>query len=272
MRNKVGALVTVIAILILTPGLILADQGDHPKKYGIELQLGGGVYSMGDINDYIPEPGFIDPRYVGSDEDDIFFGTQFGLGITYRQMDKFGWSFGYNKLTAGIPVVFEQKYRRNAYYQGTSESWVEQTISGSELYFMPTWFWPWKKNREIIFSVGPAVYSATLDRSVSIIRSEGSAANPAGSFADAKGMSLGLSIIGGVEFPLNKDFWLTVQVGGRFANVGKLIYEDDQDVEHTIYKNSASNSTLGVDFTGVFLKCSIRTYFKPSSEWRSPKR
>ena len=85
-------------------------------------------------------------------------------------------------------------------------------------------------------------------------------------------MSAGLMIMGGVEFPFKHDLNLVVQVGARWANVGKLTYTDNQDVEQTIYKNSASNATLGVDFSGAFVKASIRTYFRPSSDWRTPKR
>lgn len=271
MRNSVGALATILAILILAPGVTLAGQDDHPKKYGIELQLGSGYIVMGDVNDFIPDPGFLDARYQGSDEDDIFLGTQFGIGMTYRHMDNFGWAFGYNRFVSGVPVVWESKYRRNAYYVPGSESWIEQTVAGSELYIQPTWYWPWK-NREIMFGVGPALYTANLDRSISIIRSAGSGANPAGSFADANGKALGLLVTGGVEFPMMEKFYLTVQGGFRLANIGKLTYEDEQDVEQTIYKNSASNATFGADFSGAFIKLSIRTYFKPSSEWRDPNK
>ncbi len=271
MRNSVGALATVLAILILAPGFTLAGQDVQSKKYGIELQLGGGYIVMGDVNDFIPDAGFLDTRFQGSDEDNIFLGTQFGIGMTYRNMKNFGWAFGYNRFVSGLPVIWESKYRRNAYYIPGSESWVEQSITGSELYIQSTWYWPWK-HREIMFGVGPALYSATLDRSISIIRSAGSGANPAGSFADANGKSLGLLVTGGVEFPMMNNFYLTVQGGFRLANIAKLSYEDEQNVEHTIYKNSTSNATFGADFSGVFIKASIRTYFKPSGNWRDPNK
>ncbi len=268
MRNTVGALAVVLAAVLILPGFTLADEGMNLKKYGIEFQLGGSYMTMDDVNDFIPEPGFI--TYYGGDKKQIHFGTQFGIGFVYRHMKDFGWMFGYNRFMAGVPSVWGDKYRRNAYFQPGLESWTEQTITGSELYIQATWFWPWKE-REIMFAAGPAVYSASLDRTISIIRSVGSGANPAGSFSDASGIAVGLLVTGGVEFPMKGNYYLTVQGGFRLANVGTLTYDDNQDVEQTVYKNTASNATFGVDFSGAFVKFTVRTFFKPSSKWRSHK-
>jgi len=275
MRQSAGTLATVLVFLILLPGLVSAEKVMHPKKYGVEIMFGGGYYAMEDVNNYVPEQNFL--LYPGGDNDKINIGTQFGLGINYRQMDNFGWSLGYTRLAAGVPVALEEKQRLNAFYRDPStnasldESWSEQTISGSEWYFLPTWYWDWK-NREIMFSVGPAIYHASLDRSIAIYRSVGSGANPAGSFENATGSALGMIISVGVEIPYKKSLFLTVKAGGRLANIGELTYEDDQGVEKTVMKNTGSNATLATDFSGGFVKVGFRAYFKPTSEWRSPRQ
>jgi len=292
MRNLVGVLAIILTFLLLVPGYAPAEEKIYPKMYGMEVQFGGGFHMMTDVNDFLPDEAFI--NYPGTDEDKINIGIHFGIGFSFRnnpgvvdeplplfipfwapflgQPNSFGWVFGYNRFNAGIPGAIEGKYRANAFIPGAgAESWVEQTISGSEFYIMPTWYWGWK-DKEIFMSVGPAVYHASLDRSISITRSVGSGANPAGSFDGAIGTALGAMYVIGIEIPVSEDYYLSIKGGGRLANVTKLTYEDNQDVEHTVWKNAASNATLGVDFSGAFINFAVRTYFGPSSKWRSPER
>ena len=270
MRNLVGVLAIVLTLLLITPGSTQAGQNIDTKKYGIEFQLGGGFFAMQDVNDFIPDPGFIDPAYMGADEKTIHIGTQLGVGFSYRQQENFGWLFGLNTLTAGVPVILKEKYRTNAFFPESlgAESWAEQTVSGWEIYMTPTWYFDWK-DLDLNFQIGPAIYRATLDRSISIVRTEWGA-NPAGSFDNANGTALGLIVAGGLEIPLSETYFFNIRLGGRLATVGELIYENNQGVEESVYKNSASNSTLGVDFSGAFLTLALRTYFLPSSAWRTP--
>lgn len=267
MRTLVGVLALALVTLLTASGIATADTNDWmAKKYGIELSLGGSFIAMQDVNDYIP-----DPAYLGT-PDKINLGTQFGFGFTYRSMRNFGWQFGYSRFAAGIPAIMEQKYRDETYFPGVSNlSWVEQTISGWELYSLATWYWPWK-NKELSIAVGPSIFGANIDRSISNYRTAGSGANPAGSFSNAGGSSLGFVLAGGVEIPIKHDTFLNLSVGGRLGNVGKITYEDASGVEQTVYKNTGSNAEFGVDFSGAYLKATIRTYFKPSSDWRNPKK
>jgi len=270
MRNLAGALAAALALFILLSGPATAGDAYLAKKYGIDVQLGGGYYAMEDINNFIPDAAFIDPRFKGADKDDINFGSQFGVGFSYRHMKNFGWTFGLNYLAAGIPAAMEQKYRRNCFITA-DESWTEQTINGREIYILPTWYWPWKRN-ELMLGIGPAFYRASLDRVISIVRSSGSGANPAGSFDDAHGTSLGLLINGGVEIPVEKNLYLMVLGGIRMAKVGTLTYTDNTDIEQKVMKNTASNATLAADFSGFFVKVALRSYFIAGSDWRSPGR
>jgi hypothetical protein len=270
MRNLVGVLAIVLTLLLITAGSTQAGENLNTKKYGIEFKLGGGFYAMQDVNDFIPHPDFINPAIMGADEKTIHIGTQLGIGFSYRSQENYGWLFGFNSLAAGVPVVMTEKYRTNAFFPGGlgAESWAEQTVSGWELYITPVWYFTWK-DLDLDFQIGPAIYRASLDRSISIINSEGGA-NPSGSFDDANGTALGFIIAAGLELPLSETYFLNIRLGGRFANVGELIYENNQGTEESVYKNSASNSTLGVDFSGAFLTLGIRTYFLPSSDWRTP--
>gem|GEM_PF-1151757 len=275
MRNFFGALASTALILCMISGTLQAGEFMHPKKYGFELTLGGGYYLMSDVNDFIPDAAFIDGTL--NDDDKINIGNQLGIGFIYRNMENFGWVFGYNRLNAGIPVAITGTYRistnffdANAQRYVAEESWVEQTLTGSELYVMPTWYGVWK-DFDVSLSMGPAVYRAMMDRSVSITRSiGGNGPNSTGSFSDGDGTALGFLISFGLEIPIFDTYFVNIQAGGRLANIGELSYEDNQNIDRTVI--NAANAPMEVDFTGGYLKASIRTYFKPTSNWRSPRR
>ena len=270
MRNTVGMLAAALVLLIALPGYGQAES-EFPKKYGLEFQLGGGYYMMDDVNDFIPHAalGLYEP-------DKIHIGSQFGFAILYRQwwnkgnpLHNFGWQIGWNRLLTGVPVALEEKYYISAYLPTapTDESWAEQTVVGSEVYALATWYGNFGSN-EVMLGIGPALYYATLDRSVDIVQDPGSHLT-AGSFADAGGKALGLLVEAGLEMPMTPDLFLVVKGGGRLAKVGKLTYEDNQGVEQTVW--IGGNATLPVDFTGGFFRVGLRTYFKPTSDWRTPK-
>ncbi len=261
MRKLVGALVVVTTLLWSLPSVSTAAELSH--KYGLELQLGGGMHLLTDINDYLPATNFA--GIVPAEE--MTVGAQFGIGILYRQMPEFGWQFGYNRFAS----IIDQKFRITD-APNSPESWAEQTLSGSELYGMATWYTPWE-NKELSFGIGPAIYNATLDRSIDIAQESGSHIT-SGSFSDGKGKSFGVILALGLEFPIREMVGFNVQVGGRFAKVSKIAYEDPNNSTNDIpvYLNSASGSLLPVDYTGVFLKLSLRGYFHPANDWRSPAR
>jgi hypothetical protein len=163
MRNTVGMLAILLVVVLTIPAISTAEV-DLNRKYGVELQLGGGFYAMEDVNDFIPAD------FLGYKPDKINIGTQFGVGLIYRHMENFGWQIGYNALTAGVPIAFEHKYEVRAYLPGASmESWAEQTVSGYEIYFLATWYKPTDAG-ELMFGIGPAIYNASLDRSIDIVR------------------------------------------------------------------------------------------------------
>ncbi|HHE46785.1 MAG TPA: hypothetical protein ENL08_03660 [Bacteroidetes bacterium] len=269
MRKTVGVIALISTLFLALPAVSTAADA-HPKKYGVELQLGGGVYMMEDVNDFIPAD------FIYEEPDKINIGSQFGVGIIYRHMENFGWQIGFNRLAAGVPVVFEHKYEVRAYLGTASEeSWMEQTVSGYEVYFMATWYKPTKAG-EWMLGVGPALYKAVLDRSIDIVRDSGPSPShlTGGSFTDAKGKALGLILTLGYELPMGSSTSLVFQGGGRLAQVGKLTYDDPNALEgkQTVYKNAATGSTMAVDFTGAFAKVTFRAYFKPSIDWRQHPR
>ncbi|MBM3329602.1 MAG: hypothetical protein FJY67_09070 [Calditrichaeota bacterium] len=252
MVRTVGAL-CLAALIALLPAVAPAA---HPHKYGVEFQVGGGWHAMGDVNDFVPSPQFsnIEPDKIG-------IGALAGVGILYRGMDDFGWQFGYNRL------FMVSKYRISAYLSPV-ESWAEQTVSGGEIYAQATWFMPTDFG-EFSFGVGPAFYSATLDRTIDIVQ-DGQTHLTAGTFANAEGKGFGLAGSLGIEIPLKDMMGLGIIFGGRLATVEKLIYTDASDTERTVFVGS-SNQTLAVDYSGAFMKITLRSYFKPGSGWRQPK-
>ena len=85
---------------------------------------------------------------------------------------------------------------------------------------------------------------------------------------------MGLLIVIGAEFPFGVNTGIGLQVGARIARVAKLTYEDRDDptLKTVVPLNSYSNATLPVDFSGGFARLTIRTYFQPTSGWRTPAR
>lgn len=261
MHKAIRAIFALVAILLILPNMTFAEDNSsdwRSKRYSVEFQFGGGYWMMEDVNNYLPEATF-----AAGSTDEINIGMQLGVGFFLRQLEDFGWAFGYNGF------MTPQKHRRSTYFTST-ESWAEQTVSGGELYFLPTWIFPWD-NKEITFSVGPAFYTAKVNRSVSIVRTEGAGANAAGSFEDAKGTTLGAVIAAGLEFPMKDDFYLRLNLGGRFAKIAK-IYEETPDGAGGIIKQEikrGSGSSFAVDYSGVYLNLAIRAYFQPDTKWRS---
>ena len=262
MRKTVGMLALFLTFTLILPGLSSAEE-NHPRKYAIDFNLGGGYHMMQDINDYIPAD------FTGYSPNKINIGTQLGIGICYRYLEDFGYQIGYNALAAGVPVAYDQKYEVTATFPGAAyESWAEQTVSGWEFYALAVWYKSMGSS-ELSFGVGPAIYGAKLDRSIDIVRDASGSHLTGGSFYNAEGKALGLILALGFEFPIGANTGLLIQGGGRFANVGKLMYDDPsaQKFDQLVYLNPGTGAPLGVDFSGGFLKFTFRAYFKPDSKW-----
>ncbi len=265
MYKTVCTIGIILTLLIALPSI--SSAGDHPKKYGIEVQLGGGYFLMDDVNEYIPS------EFTGitmADPDKINIGEQVGFGLTYRHIDNFGWQFGFNKMA----FVGIQKYRAEVQLPNTPvDSWAEQTVSGAEFYALATWYSSLGSG-DLFFGLGPAVYWAILDRSIDIVNDAGGTSHlTKGSFSGANGKSMGVMATFGFELPIGDMTGLVFQLGGRYARIMELEYEDPSThQDEVVYKNPGTGTHMTVDFTGGFFKMSLRTYFKPSSDWRSPKR
>lgn len=262
MQKTAGLLGIILALIIALPSVSPAE--DHPRKYGVEVQAGFGYFTMDDVNDYMPLE-FNQPTFPVPEPDKINIGEQFGIGLTYRHIDNFGWQFGFNKMA----LLGIQKYRVEVVLPLTPDtSWAEQTISGSEFYIQATWYSSLTESIDLFFGIGPALYWAKLDRSIEIIDGTNK-----GSFANATGKSMGAIVTLGLEIPIGSTTGLAFHLGGRYAPVTELEYEDPStNQDELVYKNPGTGSKMAVDFTGGFFKITLRSYFKPSSDWRSPKR
>jgi hypothetical protein len=269
MRNLVGVLAAALAILIALP--TPSTCGENFKKFGLELQLGGGYSLLKDVNDYAPSD-----LAAYSPEQEVNIGAQYGIGVLYRHMKNFGWQFAYNKFT------YVQNFRISAMLSA-QESWAEQSIDGGELYALATWYKSLSADDvlsgELFFGVGPGLYYATVDRSINIIKGT-SAPLTDGSFSGAHGKSLGLLGVVGFEMMFGEKTALAFQFGARRAVVGKLEYKDQLGRDLVVWEDpnlytadpQGDLAKMTVDYTGAFIKVALRQYFEPASNWRSPKR
>jgi len=270
MLKTVRALAIVIAVFLALP-LAGYAADDYAKKYGVELTLGGSYYNLADVNDFVADQDF-----AAVDPDKIHMGTQIGVSLLYRPKAHFGWQVGYSKLFAGVPGS-EQKFSHEAILTSKGASRVstaEQRVSGSET-FAIAMLYTYTGPVELSVGAGPALYSATLDRTVVLYQSAGinAPANPSG-FSDASGWSLGLIAKAGLELDLTPYTGLALEVGGRLAKVAKVKYTfpDTPDTEKIVMMNSYSNSSLPVDLSGGFARLTLRKYFNPASGWRDPRK
>ncbi|MFN3821115.1 MAG: hypothetical protein ACK4OO_02175 [bacterium] len=247
LKTVVGALV------VFALSTMWAWAEEHPHRYGIDFQVGGGYHMFGDINDW--DPG---TQFTGISPDELHLGTQVGLGIFYRHLDNFGWQIGYSRF------IMVQKYQISA-IGAAGENWAEQTVNGSETYALATWFWK-APIGELSAGVGPGFYTANMDRSVNIYPEGSTTPLNTGTFANAKGQSFGLLGQLGWEVPIKPMVGILLNVGGRLATVDKITYKDIQDVEQTVRLGAG---TLTVDFSGIFAKLTLRAYFKPTTHWRT---
>lgn len=256
MRYIAGLLAATLILSLALPGSLLADN-PNPKKYGIEFQFGGGYNLMQDLNDYVPNTA--NASFAGyTPTNEVNLDAQFGMALVYRHMEDFGWQFGYNRF------LFANNFR----IENSQGSWAEQSVVGSELSILATWFKPLDAG-ELFLGVGPGFYFATMDRSVSIYQSGSSIPTSEGTFEDAKGQAMGLIGLVGFEMMLKSNLGLTFQLGGRSAVIGQMKYIDENGNEQIVYQGGTK---LPVDFTGGFGKITLRAYFAPSSDWRTPKR
>lgn len=274
MRKSVWALLTVVTLgLLIVPSVSNAEASSH--KYAVELQLGGGSTAMTDVNDYLPSAAF--SGITPASKLDV--GMAFGVGLLYRcDLDAmpnwlpgnpyFGYQFGYNRFVS----LADSKYRISD--GGLPESWAEQTISGTEISAQAAWYWPIYKRLEVSLSMGPALYLANMDRQLNIVNSSGSIGKE-GSFSNANGKALGFVGGAGLEIPFADDLSVAVVLGGRYAKISKLTYDsglkdaNGNTIYNSVWLDEPSQRALPVDYSGVFLKFTLRGYFGPSGDWRS---
>ena len=135
MRNLVGVLAATLAILIALPSPSTCEEIN--KKFGVELQLGGGYSILGDVNNYTPSQ-----LSTYNPDKEINVGAQYGLGIMYRPIENFGWQFGYNRfadpvLAYGFDVA------------SGPETWQDYIVSATQVPPVtlpnPDTYWYWEK-------------------------------------------------------------------------------------------------------------------------------
>jgi len=271
MLKTVRAFVVLVAIFLALP-LAGYAADDFAKKYGVDIMIGGSYYNMTDINNFLADQDFI-----ATDPEKINIGTQIGIALLYRSDPGFGWQIGHSRLFAGVPGIAEQKFKHEAILTSKGASLVstaEQRVSGGESYILGT-FYTNTGPVELSLGIGPSIYSATLERTVVLYQSAGlnAPASPS-AFTDATGWSMGFIAKVGIELDFSEQTGLAFEVGGRYAKVAKLSWEDpnNQDNVTIVRMNSYSNATLPVDFSGMFAKLTLRKYFEPASGWHQTRR
>ncbi|MFC2149964.1 hypothetical protein ACFLQV_00525 [Calditrichota bacterium] len=257
MLKRIGTLILLMAILVAIPST--SQSAPHPRKYGVELQVGGKYALLSEVNDFLISELASQPNHS---VDNVNIGIQYGLGIVYRQEDHFGWTIGHNRFRE------INKYRAAAVVFGGEESWSEQTVLGSETYALANWYMD-KWGGELSFGIGPALYSGSLDRVNDILVAAGQ--HSISGFVGASGKSFGMLGTIGFEIALRNQVGLLFQAGGRLAKINELLWVDPDDPfqeEQIVYYNQTIGDKMDVDFTGGFFKVGLRMYFTPPQDWR----
>jgi hypothetical protein len=212
------------------------------NRYGIQLQGGMAMYAMSDVNDY---------RATGApteNEEDAEMGVAWGVSLLYRDSEHVRWEIGFSALGE------DRTY--TTWQAGAVTSEVEQTVSGSEFFVIPTWMFSPDGAFLVSVGMGPTVISGSLDRSVT----QGT------SFFDATGRALGGRAQIALQWRFAEDWALNLLGGYRLAKVGRLINEDRDGNENTIYWGF-NDREMSVDFSGAWVELGLRLYFKPATKW-----
>ncbi len=249
MWRRTGMLVglLLVGMLVLTGATIaqevsvFSNRDVLSHKYGFQIHGGGSLYAMNDVNDYRAAA----THTTNAEEAEM--GIAWGIAVLYRSHENFRWTMGFSQLGEDETVA--------GWLAGTPQSIVQQ-VKGSEIYIMGSYLIPLNERMHFHVGGGPTIVSGTLDRS----------ATAGTSFFDAKGRSMGLRANLGFEWLITPAIGLNGQLGYRLAKVGKVIYEDRNNVEQTVYWGS-QNREFTVDFSGAFVELGIRLYFQPATRW-----
>ncbi|MBD3167321.1 hypothetical protein GF324_12030 [bacterium] len=252
MWRKNGTLLSLllIGLFVFTGTAVSANNTSvftfekHPIdfKYGIQVHGGAGLYAMGDVNDYRAQGA------PAENEEDAEMGIAWGLSLLYRASEHVRWEIGFTSMGE------DRTY--TTWQAGAVTSEVEQTVSGSEFYVVPNWLFNPDGFLLVSLGLGPSIVSGTLDRSVT----QGT------SFYNATGRSIGGRAQLGLQLRVNESWALNLQGGYRLAKVGRLINEDRDGNETTVYWGF-NDRQMSTDFSGPFVELGLRLYFKPATKW-----
>lgn len=211
---------------------------DSPRKYGIQLGGGMGLYDMGDVNlgvDYLTDLN------AGNTATTSDIGPMGSFALLYRPARHQLWEVGYNAI---LDV-------ENTVESSRGDTSGQFLLHANEFYAKAVIVTYPKEALNLNFGVGLAYYNAELqiqDDFTNVF------------YYDAVGRAFGLIGSVGLELGLSEQLGLYLGGGGRLVNTNNFTYESSPGVRSSV-KILGGSRPIEVNMTGGYAQLGLRMYF-----------
>lgn len=211
---------------------------DSPRKYGIQLGGGFGLYDMGDVSlgtDYLTD------LRSGNTATTADTGPMGGFALLYRPARHQMWEIGYNAI---LDV-------ENLVENAAADSSGQILMHANEFYAKAVVVTYPAERLNLNFGVGLAYYNAELQIQDDFTRRF---------YYDAVGRAFGLVGSLGLELGLSEQLGLYLGGGGRLVNTNNFTYESSPGVRSSLPVLGGSRA-MEVNLTGGYAQLGLRMYF-----------
>lgn len=235
--NRLMGLLCIATLLTLSVSTSsFAYEG--PRKYGVQLGGGFGIYDMGDVTlgtDYLLG---LRPGNTASTADG---GPMGNIAIIYRSARHQMWEIGFNPL-------FDVE---NLVENSAGDSSGQIVMHGNEFYAKAVIVTYPAERLNLNFGVGLAYYNTELQVQDDFTRRF---------YYDAVGRAFGLIGSVGLELGLSERLGLYLGGGGRLANSNNFSYESSPGIRSGVTVLGGSRP-MEVNLTGGYGQVGLRMYF-----------
>ncbi|MCB9366579.1 MAG: hypothetical protein H6506_00740 [Calditrichaeota bacterium] len=239
-------LVTLCIASLLTLSVTTSSVAyESPRKYGIQLGGGFGIYDMGDIT---LATDFLESRRSGSTVTTADAGPMGNLALIYRPSRHQMWEIGYNAL-----LDVENLVENSA---GDSLTTGQVLMHANEFYAKAGIVTYPSERLNLNFGLGLAYYNCEMQIQDEFTNNY---------YYDAVGRAFGLVGSVGLELGVSKRVGLYLGGGGRLANVTNFTHEATRGVRSGVTVLNGSRP-WEVNLTGGYGQLGLRFYFDKVTE------
>jgi hypothetical protein len=227
-----------IAVLLTLSVSTASFAYDSPRKYGVQLGGGFGVYDMGDVS---TGTDYMLAQKSGNTATTADAGAMGNIAIIYRSSRHQMWEIGYNPL-------FDVE---NTVENSSIDSSGQILMHSNEFYAKALIVTYPTERLNLNFGVGLAYYNTELQIQDDFTRRY---------YYDATGRSFGLIGSLGLEFMLSEQTGIYLGGGGRWTNSNNFSYESTPGTRTSVSVLGGSRP-MEVNLSGGYAQLGLRLYF-----------